>query len=433
MRASVATRQLPIYCVERDQKVCSISFDAAWGADNTQKILDVLADYGVKATFFVVGNWADQYPEQAKAIVDSSCELMNHSNAHDHYNSLTAEQIIKDVNTCNDKFEALTGARPTLIRCPFGEYDDHVISAIRSIGMEPIQWDVERYHTAQAPAGLAFGSLTGSGASGAVGQPILNDNAAITENMNQAAFAINQILGEGIENVQERIANDFAGTGGDHYEVVNPYEGDHISNANLFISQYCAAKELDFDSISLTDMEQILRAGLSHLYSFSRTMEVRTVPAEEDGEEDTAETWYIYTIRYNGEAYFAGTIFALTDEQKGLAENYAENLSLFLGDGLFQYAPSTNTITALGDVRFTDGETEVIYFNQLDERYVNQPYGTDHIGGYGCGPTSMAIVVSSLTSETVDPVQMARWAYEHGYWCSKSGSYHTLIPGAAQA
>ena len=62
VRASVATRQLPIYCVERDQKVCSISFDAAWGADNTQKILDVLKEYGVTCTFFVVGNWADQYP-----------------------------------------------------------------------------------------------------------------------------------------------------------------------------------------------------------------------------------------------------------------------------------------------------------------------------------------------------------------------------------
>ena len=112
--------------------------------------------------------------------------------------------------------------------------------------------------------GLAFGSLTDSGASGAAGQPILNDNAAITENMNQAAFAINQILGEGIENVQERIASDFAGTDGDHYEVVNPYEGDPISNTNLFISQYCAARELDFAAISLTDMEQILRAGLTH-------------------------------------------------------------------------------------------------------------------------------------------------------------------------
>ena len=99
VRASAATRQLPIYCVERDQKVCSISFDAAWGADNTQKILDVLADYGVKCTFFVVGNWADQYPEQAKAIVESGNELMNHSNAHDHYNALTADQIIADVNT----------------------------------------------------------------------------------------------------------------------------------------------------------------------------------------------------------------------------------------------------------------------------------------------------------------------------------------------
>ena len=151
--ASAAARQLPIYCVQRDQKVCSISFDAAWGADNTQKILDVLKEYGVTCTFFVVGNWADQYPEQARAIVESGNELENHSNAHDHFNTLSADEIIADVNTCNDKIEALTGARPTLIRCPFGEYDDHVISAIRSIGMEPIQWDVE----ACAAAGNACG------------------------------------------------------------------------------------------------------------------------------------------------------------------------------------------------------------------------------------------------------------------------------------
>ena len=119
-----ADRPLPIYCVDRPEKVCAISFDAAWGADNTQGILDVLAKYNVKATFFVVGNWADQYPQQAKAIVESGCELMNHSNAHGHFNSMS-------------------GVRPTLIRCPFGEYDDHVITAIREMGMEPIQWDVD--------------------------------------------------------------------------------------------------------------------------------------------------------------------------------------------------------------------------------------------------------------------------------------------------
>jgi hypothetical protein len=82
---------------------------------------------------------------------------------------------------------------------------------------------------------------------------------------------------------------------------------------------------------------------------------------------------------------------------------------------------------------FTDGVTPVVYFNQLDERYASQPYGTDNIGGYGCGPTAMSIVVSSLTDETVDPVAMAQWSYENGYWCKSSGSYHALIPAAAEA
>lgn len=140
---SVATRQLPIYCVESEKKLCAISFDAAWGADNTQKILDVLDEYGVKATFFVVGNWATQYPETAQAIAKAGHEVMNHSNAHDHFNALSADQIIADVTACNEKIKEITGKCPTLIRCPYGEYDDHVIAAIRSMGMEPIQWDVD--------------------------------------------------------------------------------------------------------------------------------------------------------------------------------------------------------------------------------------------------------------------------------------------------
>ena len=195
--ASAATRQLPIYCVEQEKKVCAISFDAAWGADNTQKILDVLGKYQVKATFFVVGNWADQYPEQAKAIVDSGCELMNHSNAHDHYNSLSADQIISDVNTCNDKIEALTGIRPTLIRCPFGEYDDHVISAIRSIGMEPIQWDVDSLDWKGISADEIVKRVTGKVANGSI---VLFHNAG--EHTPEALPAIlDYLLGEGYEIV----------------------------------------------------------------------------------------------------------------------------------------------------------------------------------------------------------------------------------------
>ena len=145
---AASKRQLPIYCVETNgEKRCAISFDAAWGADNTQKILDVLEKYDAPATFFVVGNWADDYPDAMQAIVDAGHEIMNHSNAHDHYNSLSAEQITKDITVCNEKIMKLTGIMPSLIRCPYGEYDDHVISTIRAMGMEPIQWDVEPSET----------------------------------------------------------------------------------------------------------------------------------------------------------------------------------------------------------------------------------------------------------------------------------------------
>ena len=139
--------------------------------------------------------------------------------------------------------------------------------------------------------------------------------------------------------------------------------------------------------------------------------ESREVTSEdpETGEETiSTEIWMIYTIRYNGESYLADHVFALTDEQKELASDYASNLSLFLGG------------------------TPVVYYNQLDERYASQPYGTDNIGGYGCGPTAMAIVVSSLTDDMVDPVEMAKWSYDNGYWCKSSGSYHALIPAAAE-
>ena len=141
--AAAAVRQLPIYCVQRDQKLVSISFDAAWGNEDTQQLIDILDRYKVKATFFVVGEWVDKYPESVKALFDAGHEVMNHSNTHAHYPRLSADQVVSDLNACNDKIESVTGVRPTLVRLPYGDYDDNSISAARSIGMEPIQWDVD--------------------------------------------------------------------------------------------------------------------------------------------------------------------------------------------------------------------------------------------------------------------------------------------------
>ncbi len=141
--AAAATRQLPIYCVQRDQKMASLTFDAAWGNEDTQQLIDILGKYNVKATFFVVGDWVDKYPESVKALHDAGHEVMTHSNHHDHFNSLTADQIAADLTASCDKIQAVTGVRPTLFRPPYGEYDDHVITATRDLGLEPIQWDVD--------------------------------------------------------------------------------------------------------------------------------------------------------------------------------------------------------------------------------------------------------------------------------------------------
>ena len=141
--AAAADRQLPIYCVQRDQKMVAISFDAAWGNEDTQQLIDIMAKHQIKATFFVVGEWVDKYPESVKALHDAGHEVMNHSNDHAHMSELSAEEIVADVAACNEKIEAVTGVVPTLIRPPYGEYDDHVVNAIRSMGMEPIQWDVD--------------------------------------------------------------------------------------------------------------------------------------------------------------------------------------------------------------------------------------------------------------------------------------------------
>ena len=160
MGAAAASRQLPIYCVQRDQKMVSSSFDAAWGNEDTQQLIDILAQYNVKATFFVVGEWVDKYPESVKALFDAGHEVMNHSNDHAHYSRLSREEIIADVEACNDKIQAVTGVRPTLIRPPYGEYDDNVITAIRSIGMEPIQWDVDGSQTDSTPCPRAYPRVT---------------------------------------------------------------------------------------------------------------------------------------------------------------------------------------------------------------------------------------------------------------------------------
>ncbi len=136
-------RELPIYSVERDDQVVSISFDASWGADKTIAILDILDQYSVKTTFFLVGGWVDKYPDMLKEIVSRGHEIGNHSDTHAHMNKLTEQQIRDELRGMSDKVEQLTGIRPTLFRPPYGEYNDRVITVSRAEGYEAVQWSID--------------------------------------------------------------------------------------------------------------------------------------------------------------------------------------------------------------------------------------------------------------------------------------------------
>ena len=141
--ASATQRQLPIYSVERGDKLIALSFDAAWGNEDTQALIDILQGHGVRATFFVVGDWAEKYPESVKALSDAGFEVMSHSSHHSHFSMMSADEIVSDLRACNEKISSITGVAPTLFRCPYGEYDDHVIQTVNSIGMTAIQWSVD--------------------------------------------------------------------------------------------------------------------------------------------------------------------------------------------------------------------------------------------------------------------------------------------------
>jgi peptidoglycan/xylan/chitin deacetylase (PgdA/CDA1 family) len=105
-----------------------------------------LNKYNVKATFFLVGQWVDKYPESVKALADAGMEIGNHSDDHPHMAKLSEKEIQDEVTACSQKIEAITGTTVSLFRCPYGEYDDDVISTVNEMGLYPIQWDVERSH-----------------------------------------------------------------------------------------------------------------------------------------------------------------------------------------------------------------------------------------------------------------------------------------------
>ena len=143
VQTSASKRLIPIYNVKTDEKKIAVSFDAAWGNEETQALIDILKEYNVKTTFFVVGAWVDKYPESVKALTAAGHEVCNHSNTHPHMPKLSQTDMEKQIVSCNEKIKSVTGVAPLLFRPPYGDYNNAVVKTVRDLGMYPIQWDVD--------------------------------------------------------------------------------------------------------------------------------------------------------------------------------------------------------------------------------------------------------------------------------------------------
>lgn len=136
-------RVLPIYSVDTPEKCVAITFDSAWGDEDTAKILEALSKNDVKATFFVTGDYLDRCGASAKAFFDAGHEIANHSDSHPHPNKLSAEALLEDTRKCEEKIFAITGKQNTLYRAPYGEYNNATVNTINGAGYSFIQWDAD--------------------------------------------------------------------------------------------------------------------------------------------------------------------------------------------------------------------------------------------------------------------------------------------------
>lgn len=173
---------------------------------------------------------------------------------------------------------------------------------------------------------------------------VLNSDDIILENILETESAIEDILRQKHDRVIQKIRKEGDGLGKDcEYEIVDEFVDEIIFESTLIISQFCASQE-DFREISLEKLTRLLDDGTDQIFHYTvETSEYEKVINEETGEIKTI-TLYTYTLEYEGSSYYAGHVFFLDDRQLQLAEDYASNLHLYLGDALFEVAVNEDLV-----------------------------------------------------------------------------------------
>ena len=170
---SSSERALPIYNVKTEENKVALTMNCAWSADDIDGILETLEKNEVKITFFIVGEWAEKYPEAVKKIYEAGHEIGTHSNTHPHVEQLSAEKNLEEIKLGVEKLQKITGEKTRLYRTPYGEYNDTVINTARENGYYTIQWNIDT---------LDYKGLTGDEMWGRIKEKLQKGSIILTHN-----------------------------------------------------------------------------------------------------------------------------------------------------------------------------------------------------------------------------------------------------------
>ncbi|MDO4540475.1 MAG: polysaccharide deacetylase family protein [Syntrophomonadaceae bacterium] len=126
--------------IDTEEKVVALTFDDGPDPQGTPAVLSALAKHDIKATFFVMGKRAKEYPKLLLGVAAAGHELGNHSYQHNYYNHYDYEFIREDINRTQSLLNELTGEAPALLRAPGGNLTNDVIKAARELELMLVNW-----------------------------------------------------------------------------------------------------------------------------------------------------------------------------------------------------------------------------------------------------------------------------------------------------
>ena len=132
-------------------KKVALTFDDGPHPRYTPEILEILEEYGITATFFVIGINASRYPEAFEALVASGCEIGNHTYSHNTIRYASREQVEREILACQNEISSRNGNVPTLFRPPEGKYNQSLEEAVACMNYRIILWSIDTRDWAHTP------------------------------------------------------------------------------------------------------------------------------------------------------------------------------------------------------------------------------------------------------------------------------------------